>query len=113
GGTVFTFSGMLLDDNDVLFFDFSVSETSLITLRTYSYAGGTAGDGTVVPAGGFDPILALFDGVTGNLIGQNDDGGGNVPSDPTTGLNYDTFFQETVSPGDYTVAVSVFSNFAG
>ena len=113
GGTVFTFSGMLMEANDVLFFDFSVDESSLITLRTYSYAGGTAGDGTVVPAGGFDPILSLFDAVTGTRIGQNDDGGSNVPADPQTGLRYDTFFQEMVSPGEYTVAVSAFSNFAG
>ena len=117
GGTIttggFSFSGMLASPNEVLMFQFRVDANSSITLRTYSYAGGTNSAGQVIPAGGFDPILALFD-AAGALIGQNDDGGSNVPADPVTGSRFDTFFQPTspLVPGTYTVSVSQFSNFA-
>ncbi|MCA1661114.1 MAG: DVUA0089 family protein, partial [Novosphingobium sp.] len=110
--TGFSFTGMLVTPNDVLMFQFRVDANSRVTLRTYSYAGGTNQAGQVIPAGGFDPILALFD-AAGVLIGQNDDGGsGNVPADPTTGAFFDTFLQRDLMPGNYTVTVSVFPNFA-
>ncbi|HEX8442322.1 MAG TPA: hypothetical protein VF631_01610 [Allosphingosinicella sp.] len=109
--TGFSFTGTLQTANEVLFFDFTVSGQSNVTLRSYSYAGGTNARGQSIPAGGFDPILALFD-AAGALVGQNDDGGSNVPSDPTTGLNFDVFLQRSLAPGNYRVAVSVFPNFA-
>ena len=80
-GPGFSFVGTLTSANNVLQFDFTVTTQSQITLRTYSYAGGTNAQGQVIPSGGFDPILALFNSV-GALINQNDDGGSNVPADP-------------------------------
>lgn len=106
----FSFTGNLSDDDDVQLFEFSVGVTSTVTMRTYSYAGGVMADGTNISAGGFDPILALFDG-NENLIDQNDDGAG-VPSDPVTGAAYDTLLEVELDPGNYTVAVSQYSNFA-
>jgi hypothetical protein len=81
-----------------------------VTLRTYSYAGGVNAAGDVIPAGGFDPILALFDS-SGALIGQNDDGAG-VPNGPNTGTAYDTLLESSLAAGDYTVAVMQYDNFA-
>lgn len=108
----FSFSGMLGDPNDVLFVDFTVAGSSTVTLRTYSYAGGTNAGGQTFAAGGFDPILALFNSA-GVLIDDNDDGGCSaVPADPVTALCYDTFLQLDLAPGTYTVAVSQFPNFA-
>ena len=97
--------------NDVLQFNFTVTAELEITLRTYSYAGGTNAAGQTITSGGFDPILALFN-AAGLLIDQDDDGGSNVPADPTTGSHYDTFLQALLPAGTYTVAVSAFSNFA-
>ena len=112
GGTqAFSFVGTLTTANDVLRFDFTVTAESQITLRTYSYAGGTNAAGQVIQSGGFDPILALFN-AAGTLIDQNDDGGQNVPADPSTGLHYDTFLQSLLPAGTYTVTVMAFSNFA-
>jgi filamentous hemagglutinin family protein len=112
GGTQgFSFVGTLTTANDVLQFNFTVTAESDITLRTYSYAGGTNAQGQVIPAGGFDPILALFN-AAGALINQNDDGGSNVPADPTTGAHFDTFLQSLLPPGTYTVTVMAYSNFA-
>jgi len=109
----FSFRGTFSQDDNVQLFNFTVGAPSTVTLRSYSYAGGTQADGTVIPRGGFDPILALFDS-TGARINQNDDGfPPNVPIDPPTGVSYDTFLQSTLAVGNYTVAVMQFNNFAG
>ena len=105
----FSFTGNFTQDDDVQQFNFSVGATSTVTLRSYSYAGGTMADGTVIPAGGFDPILALFDS-GGALLDQNDDGTG-VPTDPGTGEAFDVKLARSLDPGDYIVAVLQFDNF--
>ncbi|QDT48198.1 PEP-CTERM motif protein [Symmachiella dynata] len=107
----FSFQGTFSQDDDVQLFNFSVGALSTVTLRTYSYAGGTQADGTVVSAGGFDPILALFDSA-GNLIDDNDDGSfPDVGIDPTTLNDYDTYLETSLAAGNYTVAVSQYDNF--
>lgn len=70
----FSFTGTFSQDDNVQLFHFTVGDTSTVTLRTWSYAGGVNAAGQTIARGGFDPILALFDG-TGVLINQNDDGG--------------------------------------
>lgn len=108
----FSFTGNLANPGQVLLFNFNVGAPSDVTLVTYSYSGGTNAAGTMIPQGGFDPILALFSS-SGALIGQNDDGGGNVPADAVTGQHYDTFlFLPALAAGSYSVSVSVFPNFA-
>jgi hypothetical protein len=106
----FSYTGSLPNANAVQFFNFSVGTDSTVTLRSYSYAGGTNAAGQVIARGGFDPILALFDS-SGVLIGQNDDGGLNVPAD-INGNRYDVFLSRLLGPGNYTVSVAAFSNFA-
>lgn len=108
----FSFTGTFQNDNDVQLFNFSVGATSLVTLVSYSYAGGVMADGTVIGAGGFDPILALFNADTGAFIDDNDDGSSpDVGIDPVTGSEYDTFFQSSLGVGNYTVAVTQYDNF--
>ena len=97
----YSYTGTLNDPNQVLLFDFTVGTESNVTLRSYSYTGGTMADGTIIAGGGFDPILALFDG-SGNLIGQDDDGG----------PGFDVLLTSLLAPGDYTVSLMAFSNFA-
>lgn len=109
--TDFSFVGSLADPNEVQLFEFFVPADSTVTLRTWSYAGGTNAAGDIIVRGGFDPILALFNSV-GALIGQNDDGGLNVMADAVTGQRFDTFFQQNLAAGNYTVSVMAFSNFA-
>ncbi len=106
----FSYTGNFAGDDDVQLFNFTVGATSTVTLVTHSYAGGTMADGTVIPAGGFDPILALFDGA-GELIDQNDDGAG-VPADPITDNEWDTLLVAVLAPGNYTVAVTQYDNYA-
>ena len=107
----FSFTGALSDPNQVQLFNFVVGAPSTVTLRTYSYAGGTNAAGTAISRGGFDPILALFDSA-GVKINENDDGGSNVPADAVTGQHYDTYLQALLAPGTYTVSVMAYSNFS-
>ena len=108
--TDFSYTGSLSGPNDVQLFTFTVGSDSTVTLRTYSYAGGTNAAGQTIVGGGFDPILALFNS-TGVFINQNDDGGSaHVPCD--AGRCYDTYLQALLHPGTYTVSIMAYSNFA-
>jgi hypothetical protein len=96
---VLSFNGSFTADDNVHFQSFTESSLSSVTLQTSSYA-----------AGGFDPIVAVFD-ATGALIGQNDDGAG-VPPDPSTGEALDALLTLSLAPGQYTVSLTQFDNFA-
>ncbi len=111
----FSFTGNLSNINDVRLFTFTVGANSNVVLRTFSYAGGVNAQGQTIAEGGFDPILALFQGTgpTAVEIGQNDDGGANVPADSVTGEHYDTYLAvNNLTPGDYTASIQDFANFA-
>src|SRR5262249_12590513 len=110
GPTNYSFAGTLSADDGVELLLFTTSASSTVTLRTYGYAGGTQADGNVVPRGGFDPTLALFDSA-GNMIASNDDGDG-VPADSVTGGAYDSQLSVLLAAGAYTVAISQSYNLA-
>src|SRR5215472_6068509 len=75
-GTYFAFSGNFTQDDNELFYNFTILASTNVTLQTWSYAGGTDPLSNVVPAGGFAPVLSLFDS-GGNLLGF--DAGGTAP----------------------------------
>jgi hypothetical protein len=106
----FSFAGSLATDSASQLFNFSLASTSTVTLQTYSYAGGVNQGGTVVPRGGFDPVLDLFDSA-GVLINQDDDGYANVPADPVTGQHWDSYLRTTLAAGTYTVSLTQYDNF--
>jgi PEP-CTERM motif len=106
-----SYTGTFSVDNDVELISFALSTTSDVTIETWSYAGGTNFVGDVIPAGGFDTIVTLFD-PSGNFINYNDDGSG-VATDPVTGAAFDSLLQmSALAPGTYTVALTQFDNFA-
>ena len=108
----FSFTGNFTSDDQVQLFNFSVGSASNVTLRSWSYAGGTNAAGNTIARGGFDPILALFNS-SGGLVTQNDDGGcSNVPADSANGACFDVFLTSTLAAGDYSVAVMQYNNFA-
>ena len=109
-----SFAGNLAGDNAVQLFNFTLAVDADVELRTWSYAGGTNGAGSLIGAGGFDPIVSLYYGTgdTALLIGANDDGTG-VAVDPGTGLALDSLLQVSALPiGTYTVALTQVANFA-
>lgn len=107
----FSFLGTIDQDDDVRIFSFEVGAASNVTLRSLGYAGGTNAAGQTIARGGFDTILALFNG-SGTLIDSNDDGGSNVPADSGTGQQWDAYLEAVLSPGNYQVSVMQFDNFA-
>jgi hypothetical protein len=112
----FSFTGNFSGINDVQLFTFTVGSNSNVVLRTWSYAGGVNAAGQNIAAGGFDPILALFQGTGASavFVDQNDDGPtGTVAEDPVTGAAYDTYLAvNNLTPGIYTVSVMDYANFA-
>jgi hypothetical protein len=108
----FSFTGNFTQDNTVQLFTFSVGAASPnVILETLSYAGGVNAAGQTIARGGFDPILAVFDS-SGARIGQNDDGGSNVPAD-ITGAHFDTYLSlGGLAAGTYTVSVMQYDNFS-
>ena len=110
--TNFSFTGNLAGDNAYQTFSFSVAATSTVTLRTWSWAGGTNAAGQLISAGGFAPILSLFNAATGSKVDDNDDGGCSLVAS-YNGSCWDTYLDVTLAAGDYVVAVSQYQNFAG
>ena len=109
-----SFTGSLAGDNAVQLFTFTLAADASVSLRTWSYAGGTNAAGSLIGAGGFDTVLALFSGLgdAALLIGGNDDGIG-VAIDPSTGSAFDSLLD--LSPllaGTYTLALTQVANFA-
>ena len=81
---------------------------------TWSYGGGTNAAGQVIPSGGFDPILSLFesDG-TGMNPGVPGPCQGPMNVDPNTSMCGDVYYPTTLSfpggmwlAGTYTVALT-------
>src|ERR1700722_17563748 len=103
---VVSYQGNFSSDDVVQIFDFNVATPGLVTLQTFGYAGGVNGAGTTIAAGGFDPVLTLFDGL-GNFLVMNDDGPcGTVGMDPTTLNCFDSYISLDLTTGAYTLALT-------
>jgi len=103
-GADFSFNGYFGEDDDQAVFSIQVVTAGTVTIQTWSYAGGTDAAGQVIPRGGFDPYVSLFD-ASGVLIGENDDGAGKA-LDPHTGAALDSLLSEFLVPGFYTVVLT-------
>lgn len=109
----FAFGGAFTRDDEKRSYYFTLTQSTTVNFRTYSYAGGTNLDGTVIPGGGFDTTLSLFDVATGLLIANNRDGGcGNVSADPVTGACWDANLVVTLPPGSYRLVLTLGDNMA-
>lgn len=56
-----SFQGDFTKDNDLVIFSFELAAPGDITALTFGHSGGLNGAGQTVPAGGFAPVLTLFD----------------------------------------------------
>lgn len=108
-----SFSGLLIQDDQVVFFPFTATSASDATFRTISYSGGADGNGDFLFPGGFDTVLSLFDAI-GNLLSFVDDGAEpDIAADPNTGFALDSYFTYALPLGDYTLAISQSNNYPG
>jgi hypothetical protein len=123
----FSFTGTFTYDTDLQYFTFTLNNpTSDVTLRTWSYAGGTNAAGQAIPSGGFEPELNIYEAdgtqmnpgmsgpctvpLTGNPVA-------NLTPDPVSGACADVYYPTTNSfpggvwaAGTYIVVLSTFAN---
>jgi hypothetical protein len=111
-GASFSFTGAFSTDDQLQQFTFILSGTSTVTLRTWSYAGGTNQASMVIPRGGFDPWLSLYNS-SGNLLQSVDNFNppcGPVATDSVTGACFDSFISQSLGMGTYTLILSQSDN---
>jgi hypothetical protein len=94
-------TGTLSNADDIRSVSFTADGSSPIDFKSYGYAGGTNAAGAVIAAGGFDPILTLFDAADNYIEEQN-----GAPSGSP-----DFNFSRTLSAGNYRAVISTFPNF--
>jgi hypothetical protein len=105
-----SFTGSFSTDADSPAFSFTISQSAPVTLRTYSYAGGTNAAGATIPGGGFDPTISLYDSLGNLIIGNRDGGCGNVAADSVTSFCWDSYLNVPLPAGTYSVVVTQSEN---
>jgi hypothetical protein len=93
--------------------NFAVPVTSTMTGISFSYGGGTNGNGALIAQNGFEPYLSLFDG-SGNFLASTFFGttcpvGANTNTD--TQQCFDVLLDGGVlGTGNYSIAITAFEN---
>lgn len=75
-----SYTGTLSTPEDVFETTFTLTSPATVTFQTWGFGGGTNAAGTVIPAGGFDPLIALFTGPVATAT-MDVDGSGNPLAD--------------------------------
>jgi hypothetical protein len=61
-GASLSFTGALNTPEDVFETTFTLAAADTVTFQTWGFGGGTNAAGQPIPAGGFDPLIALYNG---------------------------------------------------
>lgn len=93
--------------------NFTVATSSSVQAITFSYGGGTNGNGMAIGADGFEPYLSLFDAsgkfLASTLFGTTCPPGANTNAG--SGQCYDVLLDAGVlAPGNYAITISAFEN---
>lgn len=98
---VFNFTGNIVNHNDVISTTFTIDQDATnVRVWTDSFMNGI----------NFDPITALWNAATGNLIDQDDD---NPFVNSSTQTTFDSgFLLPSLAAGTYVFTVATFANFA-
>lgn len=99
----FSFSGSFARDDNAQQVTFTLASAGTVTVRSLGFAGGLSAGGSLVPAGGFDTVVQVFD-ATGLLVALSDDGTClQTGVDPATGFCLDAFWSDPLAAGTYTL----------
>jgi hypothetical protein len=106
--------------NDVFLTSFNLAVTSNLNIQTWSYGGtsdapgGTNAAGMVIPPGGFDTYISLFQGSgpTATFLASNDDGGCGPAAPGPTSCEDSRLDLASLAAGDYTLALTLPFNFS-
>jgi uncharacterized protein (TIGR03437 family) len=108
----YSFAGTFSQDDEERTFNFTLSQSSSIVIRTLSYAGGVNSAGNTIPRGGFDPTLSLFDS-NGALVAINRDAGcDKAASDSVTFQCWDAYIGVQLPAGNWRVVLTQSENAA-
>src|ERR1700730_19117344 len=102
--TSFSFQGSFNSDDQIQLFDFAISSDTTVTLKGLGYGGGTNGVGAVIPPGGFDTLLTLFQS-DGTQVGSFDDDPGCAHTNLNHGACLDSYFNGLLHFGSYRLAL--------
>ncbi len=88
-----------------------VNTATTVQAITYGYAGGTSLTGAIVPSGGLEPYLSLFDS-SGNFLTSSFSGTCPATANTLGGNCFDVQLDTTplLEPGTYTIALSAWEN---
>ncbi|MCU1260257.1 MAG: sorting protein [Bryobacterales bacterium] len=109
--TSFSFQGSFVSDDQIQLFGFAISSNTVVTLKSLGYGGGTNGVNAVIPAGGFDPLLTLFQS-DGTQVGSFDDDPGCAHTNLNHGACLDSYFNGLLQAGSYQLALTESGNFS-
>ncbi len=123
-----SFTGTLVSSENDAELTFTLSSPDTVTFQTWGFGGGTNAAGQVILAGGFDPLIALFNGPAATATIYVDGSGnpladadnlldppwsyvGNCPPAGTVAIGTsndcgDDFMQVGLSAGTYTLLLS-------
>lgn len=104
-GAAVDFTGTLATPEGVFETVFSLPSSSTVVFQTWGFGGGTNAAGQAIPAGGFDPLIALFAGPAATATIYVD-GSGNPLSDADNLLNLPWSFVGNCPPAG-TVAIGL------
>jgi hypothetical protein len=92
-------------------YSFVVSTATTVQAITYGYAGGTSLTGAIVPSGGLEPYLSLFDS-SGDLLTSSFSGTCPATANTLGGNCFDVQLDTTplLQPGTYIIALSAWEN---
>jgi hypothetical protein len=109
-------TGSFTHDDDQVSFNFSLLMPETVTMRTWSFGGGTNANGQLIAPGGFAPVLSLFNAAAPQSLLATDLGG-TAPSncgarniDPVTGFCLDAYLNESLAAGSYFLYLTEFDN---
>ncbi len=101
-----TKTGTLTDEAQVIEESFMLTSTTSLTVFTTSYGGGTNLDGTMTAAGGFQPMLTLYDSA-GNYVMGEEVTSPVANTDAKTGLALDAYLKDSnLMPGGYIITLT-------
>nr|WP_316639889.1 DVUA0089 family protein [uncultured Roseateles sp.] len=105
-----SFAGDFMRDDDLFSTTLVLGAADVLSVQTFSFAGGLSAQAGPVAAGGFAPVLALF--IEGGELLQLARGSSNVcgpgtgAADPVSGFCWDAQFSVALPAGHYTLLLS-------
>jgi hypothetical protein len=105
----FSFQGTFGSDDQIQLFNFAISSNTIVTLKSLGYGGGTNSAAAEIMAGGFDPVLTLFQ-ADGTQVGSFDDDPGCAHTNQNHGACLDSYFSDLLQAGSYQLALTQSGN---